>query len=188
MLTKIDICNIALGLIGTSFIKSFEEKSKEALVCKQYYDNCKDKLLSRYDWSFARKIAKLAKVVNEDKSLTQNIFKNVFQLPTDMISIIKVFESNSYDFVVSEDKLLTNLDSITILYTSNGVNVHLYTPLFIDSLTSTLASDLAVTITDNYQLSANLKILAEEKLKVASVVDANSFSSNTRDHSSNLSH
>jgi len=175
MLTKIDICNISLGLIGTNPINSFEEPSKESIICKQYYDNCKNKLLARFNWSFARKIASL-NIISSDEYITlKDRYKNIFQLPSDLINIIQIFESESISFIVMGDKLLTSADTITILYLSAEDNTSLYSPLFIDTLTYTLAADIAMNITDTYQLSANLKILAEEKLKLAISIDANSF-------------
>lgn len=53
--TDTDICNRALGSIGTkSTIGSMEEDSNEAVQCRLYYDTTRTSLLRAAHWNFAR--------------------------------------------------------------------------------------------------------------------------------------
>ncbi len=56
MPTQIDICNAALGCVGTrSTIAAMNEPSVEAVNCSTYYDFARRGVLRSYAWSFARK-------------------------------------------------------------------------------------------------------------------------------------
>lgn len=47
-INKINICNMALALMGADIISEMDEPSKEAKACKVFYENTKNKLLARY--------------------------------------------------------------------------------------------------------------------------------------------
>jgi hypothetical protein len=59
--TPTDICNQALGALGTrSQITSMNESGEEARYCRLYYENTRTGLLRGAHWNFARKTAYLS--------------------------------------------------------------------------------------------------------------------------------
>ena len=57
--SKIEICNVALAALGADAIRSFDEKNKRARMADVFFDFTRDHLLAKFDWSFARKYAKI---------------------------------------------------------------------------------------------------------------------------------
>jgi hypothetical protein len=65
MTTDVDICNMALGKIGTrTTIVSLTEGSNEANQCNIYYTNTRDALLRSHRWDFIRNQASLALIAD----------------------------------------------------------------------------------------------------------------------------
>jgi hypothetical protein len=55
-----DIANLALDLIGAKQITSITADSvKEDQVCNRWYDRCRDRLLRKFPWTFAREVRPL---------------------------------------------------------------------------------------------------------------------------------
>jgi len=54
-LTDVDICNSALDELGLEPIKSLDEGSKRAKLCKRNYSIIRRKMLRAHPWNFARK-------------------------------------------------------------------------------------------------------------------------------------
>src|SRR3546814_4634282 len=55
------ICNSALAKIGAARITALGEASRNASLCAELYDKCRDDLLRAHSWNFATARAKLAR-------------------------------------------------------------------------------------------------------------------------------
>src|SRR5690606_5587709 len=55
------ICNSALAKIGAARITGLAEGSRNAGLCAELYDKCRDDLLRAHSWNFAAARAKLAR-------------------------------------------------------------------------------------------------------------------------------
>lgn len=57
---KLDICNMALGFIGSRCIASLAENTPEAVQCALFWDRARRAALEDYPWNFATRRERLA--------------------------------------------------------------------------------------------------------------------------------
>lgn len=114
MSTALDICNTALLLCNASQINSFDDSTREAVMCNSIYNTTRDSQLSKHPWSFSLFQEELA------KTLTTPEFEYTYeyQLPTGYIRILKMNQSVN-DYRILKDKLFTDQDGVKILYQKN---------------------------------------------------------------------
>jgi len=55
VLTKVDVCNVALGMIGATRITALTQAIEEARVVNNVYDSVRDEVLMEHPWSFSQK-------------------------------------------------------------------------------------------------------------------------------------
>ena len=60
--TVVDLCNMALIRLGATRITSIDDDSKQALLCKQYYEQTRDEVLYDHEWNCAIVRASLAQL------------------------------------------------------------------------------------------------------------------------------
>ena len=93
MATKIGLISNALILIGDLPITSLSGNSRAETVAKNLYDNIVQMELTKHRWGFARRKAQLALTT---ETPIGNEYQNVFQLPTDMLFLIKIDPAIQY--------------------------------------------------------------------------------------------
>lgn len=108
---KIEICSVALQLLGHSPISSFEEPGAGALLSKNLYESTYRDFLSSTDWNFSKKYMHLNRISGETNHPN---FKYMFQLPVDFLRLSKTVPVADYS--IMEDKILTNEPDIFIEY------------------------------------------------------------------------
>lgn len=161
---KIDICNMALALIGADIICETGEPSKEARASAIFYENVKNKALAKYDWPFASKTSKLVMLKSQE---TDGL--NRFQLPIDCLIPRELLNASPADtFAIQSDVILTNLKEAVLRYTFSSEETYVFPPDFIDGLVYLMASDMAVFLTDSPQAAQIFASAAETKLENAS--------------------
>ena len=106
MASKIDLISAALTLIGDTAINTLEGNNRNQLVAASLYDVIVQNELTRTRWGFARTKAQLS--LTTDTPL-DNDFKSIYQLPSDMLLLIKVNPMTRYR--IYGDKLYCNLSS-----------------------------------------------------------------------------
>lgn len=80
-LTKVQICNMAIGHTGSrEFIESLTDGSEPSNLCALYYDTFRQKALSAVDWPFARQRQVLAAT-----TLVRSGWQFVYAAPTDLL-------------------------------------------------------------------------------------------------------
>jgi hypothetical protein len=102
MASEISICNQALGSIRGGSINSLDENSVQAQNCKLWYAHCRDLILKKASWGFARKISALA-------VLDQPVFNwsYTYAYPLDCIHVNNVIPDIEYHPAVDPDEELT---------------------------------------------------------------------------------
>ena len=89
-LTKLDICNNTLDLIGQgSHIDDLTENSKEADLFRRNFDATVRRCLAKYDFNFARK----DEVITSDNLLTNVVslpWTYTYSLPTDCLRVLYI--------------------------------------------------------------------------------------------------
>jgi hypothetical protein len=150
--SEVQICNIALQMLGANPITSLTEGSQRASLCNEFYGPARDATLRDHEWNFAQVRVNLVKEVETPAWG----FDFQYQLPTspyclrvnepDPIEAEWTVESNADG---SGRKLLSDTDGIGIRYTARITDVNLYTPLFVMALAANLAAMMALPLTED---------------------------------------
>jgi hypothetical protein len=167
--SEVQICNIALQMLGADPITALNEGSKRASLCKEFYEPARDATLRDHEWNFAQVRVLLVKEV----ATPAWGFDFQYQLPTDPYCL-RVNEPYPMEaeWTVESDadgtgrKLLSDTDNIGIRYTARVTDPNLYTPLFVMALSANLAAMMALPLTEDFRqtqlMEAKYKALLNE--------------------------
>ncbi len=144
MPSSIDIASNALLLIGDNPISSFDDPGAGAQAAANLYPETKKRLLSEHPWSFALKQQRLNKLSQKPDELTN--FNSAFQLPTDLIRIWDM--QIRTDYILIGNLLYSNQEELLATYIFDVDEVNL-PPHFVKSLEYALASDFAISVTED---------------------------------------
>lgn len=160
MASKIEICNMALGNVGTSkTIASIDEASNEARACKTYYDQVLKEVLRVRPWPFSTGMVQLALVETQPNP----IWHYSYRYPSDCAKVRRIVPS---DVMVDDnyrDPFIISSDTAGRLVLSNQINAMaeitkiitdplLFDEGFINAITWLLAAKIAPSLTgNNYQ-------------------------------------
>lgn len=166
--TSIDICNVALGQLGHSQIRDFDEKNGK--MCKRFYDFDLRWLLSRYDWSFARKRAKLQRLVTAESDTN---FAYAYQIPSDCLAPRALYPGGSKArWEVYGTELHTDITIPYLVYTRHATNTSHFTSIFADLLSYRVAIKLAQALGSDKAMRRELKSEYEIEYEIGTLEDA----------------
>lgn len=151
MATKVDICNLALSVLGdTATVSSIDppEGSAQADHCARFYGQTVNEVLSQHNWSFALKRARLSNLVaavEGDDSARQ------YALPSDCLRVVRLYSAKLGDKYCQYDSemffgqrvIVTDVEEPWIIYVSSQVDEMAFPPLFTTCVVHRLASWLA---------------------------------------------
>lgn len=162
MASAIDICNVALGLLGDrGTIESLDppEGSAQAEHCARFYPIARNAILEMHPWKFSIRRVALASLATEKWG-----WKYAYAPPSDAIKILAILPPVSdpdyphqnvsendqhpqkYEYETSNagvPVILTDQESATARYVVTVTDTSLFSPLFVETLTWYLASKLA---------------------------------------------
>lgn len=168
-MSKISICNQALGWLGANLITSFEDGTTESNLCNSNYDPLRDAVLEQHNWTFATTWEELVMLANPPISL----YPNSFQIPTDALAV--TFCGIDYDHPVrwrrEGSAIVTDESRCVIQYIRRVEDEAQFTPLFTQALAARIAADLAIPLTDNRTLQSDMFQLYQVKVKEAASRD-----------------
>jgi len=187
MPSEIEICNIALSLIGDDFIKSFEEETKQARFCSMFFSQITREVLHKCIFKESVKRSTLTKVANVDLSNTP--WECAFQLPKDYIRVIKVNDGgigdqiagtpritilgvDERDFEIEGDLLLINQEQCNIRYVHEITDFSCASPLLIKAIAYSLAARIAHAITGSMEIMERMEQKAAMVVKKAKYAQA----------------
>lgn len=185
MASAVDICNLALSLLGERAevaAISPPDGSVESQHCGRFYPMARDELLEMHAWSFAARRVVLAQVEN-----TRPGWAYAYALPAGCLKVRAVLDTQAPDDMVSDDYLVestddgarvicTNRPEATLLYTSALSDTTRYSPLFVAALGRLLAVKLAGVVIKG---AAGMQVAkAQEQLFLVERAEAISSDSN----------
>ena len=167
MASVVDICNGALNQLGATTILSLTEDSKNARLCNSRYTQVRDSLFRSHPWNCLQKRASLAK----DTATPAWGFTAQFTLPADCLRLLSIID---YDLnhKVEGRKILSNTSTMKILYVARITDPNEYDELLRETLSASLAADIAFAVTSNNTTATNMYNLFQDKLKDARFVDS----------------
>lgn len=157
MLSVVDICNLALSLLGDSAtVVSIDppEGSAQAEHCARYFPHALQSVLEAHPWGFATKRVKPAQLAQRNSAWAYH-----YALPHDALAVFAVLPPDAADDyeagghavpveyqIEREDgqiHLLTNQREAVVRYLATANDPALYPATFVDALTWKLAGMLA---------------------------------------------
>lgn len=190
--SKTSIANFALATLGSKRISDIgDTTSKNARLMSLHYDQARKECLRLHRWNWALHRA----ILSQHASSPSYGFSYQYPLPSDFIRLdtvneLSVWNDQKADWFQIEHGLdssdnaigrvlLTDADSIRIRYVADIQDVSQFDPLFVQALSTLLASKAARAITGSDSLEGQLRRQFEEfDLPTAQQVDGSETSSN----------
>lgn len=154
MLTKIDLCSMALLKIGENPIQSFADNSAAAKLGRTLIDVVIDNLLSLHPWRFACRTYKLVPNSNGD-----------LIIPSDVLRIIRT------NGTVMGNKIISNQDSVTITAIIR-VSPYDFPSYFVSLVATKLATEFCIPLTSDQTVFRTMVALYETELQNAKFIDS----------------
>lgn len=131
MLTQVEICNLALQLVGAKGIAAFGESTEQGRVCSTLYDPTRRELLRTHLWRFARKRASLT----ADPTAPTWGYDTAFVLPADCLMVAAIdsgrISTRGVRWSVEGANIVANTAGpLNILYAEDVTDPALFDPLF----------------------------------------------------------
>ena len=167
MASIVGICNGALNQLGATTILSLTEDSKNARLCNSRFTQVRDALFRTHPWNCLQKRIQIA----ADSTAPAWGFKFAYTLPADCLRLLRILDYDS-NYKVEGRKILSNTETMKILYVSRVTDPNEYDELLRETLSASLSADIAFAVTSNNTTSQNMYQLYQEKLKDARFVDS----------------
>jgi hypothetical protein len=155
MASKQDICSMAMYLIGCNSVSDLDAPTtEEERACKLWWDQCVKEVLEDHDWKFARGY----KVLDGSLALTTSPseeYDHAYQLPTDCLKLQYLWDADAgcrvklSEYEIHGALILTDLDTVNIVYTQNDIAVGLFPAFFVSALTYLLGAKCAPKLATN---------------------------------------
>ena len=170
--SKVNICNQALIMLGSTTISSLDESNKRAKECSVQFDPCRKALLRRHNWGFARARRDLAKL-SETPPFG---FDYYFQLPSDLLRLRKVIREDGglFDdrYALEGDRIAIDIDPCRIIYTRDVTTPKHFDPLFTKTLAAWIAWEISLSIAGSNTKRELMGQTLEYYLDTAESIDA----------------
>ena len=144
-MSRLDIMNKALGMLGANQIKTENDETLEAKAAKKMYQSSLDSILAETDWSFAIKRSLLE--LSEDKQPAWGN-GNYFELPADLIKIVDVMNRN-VPWKREGNFIFTPASEFGLVYVARCIDPTYYPSYFIDALAAKLAVEMCYLLTNS---------------------------------------
>ena len=167
MASTVEICNGALNQLGATTILSLTEDSKNARLCNSRFTQVRDGVFRSHPWNCLQKRIELA----QDTTTPAWGFKYAYTLPADCLRLLRILDYDS-NYKVEGRKILSDTETMKILYVSRVTDANEYDELLRETLSSALSADIAFAVTSNNTTATNMYNLFQDKLKDARFVDS----------------
>ena len=179
-MTNIDICNMALDKLGVQSIRSFEDSTTQADMCKRYYDQARKEVLRAHDWTFAKRDVALALL-----DMKSGDWRYLYVYPRDCEKVITVYgegqkgfykgQMGYYDIFSPREELVvigTDVGKAYLEYVYDAVNADKFSSEFVSVLTFKLACAMNALSASSGLLQENMS-LYQDALRRATASNKN---------------
>ncbi len=170
VLSALALCSRALIKIGAQPVASLEEGSAEAEVAANLYPAIRDALLSAHPWSFATAQATLPRLAAAPVA----DFPCAFQLPAGFLRVLSAGvpgSSRGLAYRILEGRLHCGSGQVVLGYIFRP-DESAFPPFFAAALTTRLAAEFCIPLTENNQRAQLLFAQAEAELRAARLTDS----------------
>lgn len=165
MATSIEVASNALVRIGAGAISSFSEGGASGVAASNLYEVTIRSLLTEHPWTFCRAKRQLSRLT----ATPLNEYQYAFQIPSDSLQVLRVFETRSYK--IFEDKVFANTDVMFIdyLFRADEARWPYHFQICAEYL---LASEFALIVTSNEEQNAIYENKFRAQLKKSKYIDS----------------
>lgn len=164
---SVQICNLALMMVGIPPITSFEDENNNAKQCKKFFPVLRDRVLRDHIWSFACSSYDL-QVLDEESPDPE--YRFVCTLPGDLIRVLNVV--GDFPYRLFGGKLLIDLHPARIHYIRRIEDPSLFDETFVEALQYLLAAEIGMANTRDPNLISFYRQEYERRLAVARSIDS----------------
>jgi hypothetical protein len=165
------ICNSALAKIGAARITALEEGSKNASLCAELYERCRDDLLRAHTWNFATARVKLAR----EAPPPAFGYDYRYALPADWVRCVDAYGDDTGTarivYRVEGDALISDAEDLYLRYIRRVEDANLMPADFREALACLLARELAIPIAQSNTLEEKLEARFRTRLRRARTTD-----------------
>ena len=144
-MSKLEIMNKALGMLGANQMRTLEDDTLEAKAATKMYQSALESILAETDWTFAIKRSLLT--LSEDKKPAWGE-GNYFELPADMVKIVDVM-NRCVKWQREGNYIYTHASEFGIVYVSRCIDPTYYPSYFIDAFACKLAVEMCYLLTNS---------------------------------------
>lgn len=170
MVTKVEIFNRAIGLVGGSRIIHPDDENCRAQICNDMYEIARNTTLEARQWTFAVKRHKLS----PDTKSPEFGFGYRYKLPSGVITVVQADELPNFSrrtyWEREGEYILTDASTIFIRAVSIP-QISSFSDSFTNALSYKLASDICTTLTDDKALAGQLIAMWGAMLDQAGAID-----------------
>jgi hypothetical protein len=182
MATKVEICNRALNAIGVKQrIATLTEDTEAARKCNVVIDSCIEEVLRAYNWNCATTRASLSR----SSSAPAFGYNYKYALPAGpdppyCLRVISIEdEDENSDYRIEGRYLLSNEDSVKILYIKRVTDINELDALCCAAIAARLAAEIAFSLTNSNTLQDVMWKVYSGKMQEATEIDAQEGSAGT---------
>lgn len=176
MTTAVDVCNMALALIGRRDIASLGEASAEAGVCLRFYDHARRAFIMSSAWSFALRRQALAQTAGDFDAR----WAYRYARPNEALKILRLiadeaslqFTPLEVPYEVRERAIYTNAAGAIAEIIADEEDITTYGPLAVDAFAYTLATYIATPLTRSTKLLQEMRREQMRAMSIAVTADA----------------
>lgn len=162
MASEVGICNNGLIMIGENPILALTDNSKAARTCNALYNDKRDWLIRSYEWKFA---ITRTNISSESES-PDHEWDNQFVLPSDLLRFLSIYPA-SVAYKIEGNKILSNETVLYIKYLYQVTDPNEFDAGFREVLSTVIAKESALTLTDSMRKQKAMEDLFEVKLSDA---------------------
>jgi hypothetical protein len=170
------ICNRALGRLGSETITDLSEGTNNAEYCGRFLPEAVEYVLGTYNFNFARRRIRLAP--NAQKPLFG--WKEQFNYPMDCIRLVAVYgghgqapeEIDKVAYQVENGKILADVDELQIVYIARPDDPNKLPQAARKAISTHLAYLLSTSMASDIQLTGVLAAESSTALEIAKREDA----------------
>jgi hypothetical protein len=171
-LSKTDICNGALSLVGESSITDLDtDPAEEGVQCRIHYLRTRQKCFERLDWRFLQDTVQLT----ADLTATNARYGSSFLVPSDFVRIVSTdLDLINVFYFLEADRIVVDgvHDAILLTYIAEQENVGRYSPHFVEYFEYALAERLVYALTKDRLFAREMREMSERKFAEAANIDA----------------
>ncbi len=154
MLTKIDLCSMALLKLGESPIQSLNDETASAQLARTLADPVIETLLTMHPWRFACRMFRLTKTAS-----------GYFQIPADVLRVLKT------DGQIIGDQIYHNAETLDI-WAIARMPVETFPSYFVTLAVTKLAMEFCIPLVGEQSVMRMLIALYESELQTAKFIDS----------------